>query len=248
MFLEDKIAIVTGASRGIGKAIALKLAQKGANVIVNFAGNSQAAEEVVNKINELGRQAYSFKANIANEAEVKEMIDFTLEKFGKIDILVNNAGITKDTILLRMKEDDWDDVMETNLKGTFLCTKAVARPMMKKRSGRIVNISSVVGFTGNLGQGNYTAAKAGMIGFTKTVAKELASRGITVNAVAPGFIQTDMTDSLSDDIKQSIFEQIPMGKLGNVDDIAEAVLFLVSDGANYITGQTIHVNGGMLMQ
>lgn len=248
MFLEDKIAIVTGASRGIGKAIALKLAQKGANVIVNFAGNSQAAEEVVNKITELGRQAYSFKANISNEAEVKAMIDFTIEKFGKIDILVNNAGITKDTILLRMKEEDWDDVMETNLKGTFLCTKAVARPMMKKRSGRIVNISSVVGFTGNLGQGNYTAAKAGMIGFTKTIAKELASRGITVNAVAPGFIETDMTDSLSDDIKQSIFNQIPMGKLGNVDDIAEAVLFLVSDGANYITGQTIHVNGGMLMQ
>jgi 3-oxoacyl-[acyl-carrier protein] reductase len=248
MFLEDKVAIVTGASRGIGKAIAIKLAREGANIIVNYAGNSQGAEEVVNTIKDIGRQSYAFQANVASAEDVEAMVKFTMEKFTKIDILVNNAGITKDTLLMRMKEEDWDAVLDINLKGTFLCTKAVTKVMMKQRAGRIVNISSVVGFMGNPGQSNYTAAKAGMIGFTKTVARELGSRGITANAVAPGFIETDMTHTLTDEVKSKLKEQIPLGKMGSSEDIANAVTFLVSEAANYITGQTIHVNGGMIME
>jgi 3-oxoacyl-[acyl-carrier protein] reductase len=248
MFLEDKVAIVTGASRGIGKAIAIKLAREGANIIVNYAGNSQGAEEVVNTIKDMGRQSYAFQANVASAEDVEAMVKFTIEKFSKIDILVNNAGITKDTLLMRMKEEDWDAVLDINLKGTFLCTKAVTKVMMKQRAGKIVNISSVVGFMGNPGQSNYTAAKAGMIGFTKTVARELGSRGITANAVAPGFIETDMTHTLTDEVKSKLKEQIPLGKMGSSEDIANAVTFLVSEAANYITGQTIHVNGGMIME
>lgn len=247
MVLDGKVAIVTGSSRGIGKAIALKLAQKGAKVVVNYAGSQAAAEEVVASIKEAGGEAFSFKADISVETEVNELIKATSEAFGKIDILVNNAGITKDNLLMRMKEADWDAVLNTNLKGVYLCTKAVIKPMMKQRYGKIINITSVVGQMGNPGQGNYAAAKAGVIGFTKSIAKEVASRNITVNAVAPGFITTDMTDELGDKVKEELIKQIPLERLGAPEDVAEAVVFLASDSANYITGQTLNIDGGMVM-
>jgi 3-oxoacyl-[acyl-carrier protein] reductase len=245
--LKGKTALVTGASRGIGKAIALELAKQGANVAVNFAGNAQKAEEVVSEIKAFGVEAIAIKADVANSDEVAAMVKATIETFGSLDILINNAGITRDGLIMRMKEEDWDAVINTNLKGVFNCAKAVTRQMMKQRFGRIVNISSVVGVLGNAGQANYVAAKAGVIGLTKTLARELANRNITVNAVAPGFIETDMTDELSTEIKQELLKQIPLTKLGKPEDIAMVVRFLVSDDANYMTGQTLHVDGGMVM-
>lgn len=247
MKLEGKVAIVTGASRGIGREIALELARQGANVVVNYAGNEAKANEVVDEINKLGKEAFAIQCDVSNADSVSEMVSAALEKFGQIDILVNNAGITKDNLLMRMKEQEWDDVININLKGVFLCTKAVTRQMMKQRSGRIINISSIVGVSGNPGQANYVAAKAGVIGLTKTTAKELASRGITVNAVAPGFITTDMTDQLPEEVKAEMLKQIPLARFGEPKDIANVVTFLASDDSKYMTGQTLHVDGGMVM-
>lgn len=245
--LENKVALVTGASRGIGKAIALDLANNGASIAVNYAGNEAKANEVVDEIKANGGNAIAIKADVSNGDEVQAMIKEVLNEFGQLDILVNNAGITRDNLLMRMKDSEWDDVIDTNLKGVFLCTKAVTRQMMKQRNGRIINITSVVGVSGNAGQANYVAAKAGVIGLTKTTAKELASRNITVNAVAPGFITTDMTDELNEDIKADLLKQIPLATLGEPSDIANVVTFLASEKSKYITGQTLHVNGGMVM-
>lgn len=245
--LKDKVAIVTGASRGIGRAIALALAESGADIVVNYAGSEQAAREVAGEIEGLGRKALLIQADIADAGQVDQMVQQTIEAFGKVDILVNNAGITRDNLLMRMKDDEWDQVISTNLKGVYLCTKAVTRPMMKQRGGRIINIASVVASLGNAGQANYVAAKAGVIGLTKSVARELASRGITVNAVAPGFIETDMTAKLGEDIQAGINAQIPLHRMGRPEEIAAMVRFLATDQASYITGQTIHVDGGMYM-
>jgi len=245
--LTGKVALVTGASRGIGRAIALTLAEAGADVAVNYAGSEAAAAEVVALIEAMGRKAVKVKADVSSTQEVEGMFKLVLETFGKLDILVNNAGITRDNLIMRMKEDEFDQVIATNLKGVFNCVKAATRPMMKQRSGRIINISSVVGVLGNPGQANYVAAKAGVIGMTKATAKELASRGITVNAVAPGFIETDMTDKLPEEMRTQLLQQIPLAKLGQPEDIAKAVRFLASDDASYMTGQTIHVDGGMYM-
>lgn len=245
--LEGKVAVVTGASRGIGRAIALKLADEGAKVVVNYSGSQAKAEEVVARIQENGGEAISVQASVSQSEEVTALIDTAVKTFGSLDILVNNAGITRDNLLMRMKEDEWDDVLNTNLKGVFLCTKAVTRQMMKQRAGRIINISSIVGVAGNAGQANYVAAKAGVIGLTKTTAKELASRNILVNAIAPGFIETEMTDQLPEELKQGMLTQIPLEKLGQPEDIAKAVAFLASDDANYMTGQTLHIDGGMVM-
>ncbi|MBO1510445.1 3-oxoacyl-[acyl-carrier-protein] reductase [Metabacillus bambusae] len=245
--LENKVALVTGASRGIGKAIALELAENGASVAVNYAGSEAKANEVVDEIKANGGNAFAIKADVSNTEDVQNMIKEVISQFGQLDILVNNAGITRDNLLMRMKDAEWDDVINTNLKGVFLCTKGVTRQMMKQRSGRIINITSVVGVSGNAGQANYVAAKAGVIGLTKTTAKELASRNITVNAVAPGFITTDMTDELSEEMKAEMLKQIPLAKLGEPSDIANIVTFLASEKSKYITGQTMHVNGGMVM-
>lgn len=245
--LEGKVAVVTGASRGIGRAIALKLADEGAKVVVNYSGSQAKAEEVVAAIQANGGEALAVQASVSKTEEVTVLMDAAVKTFGSLDILVNNAGITRDNLLMRMKEDEWDDVLNTNLKGVFLCTKAVTRQMMKQRAGRIINISSIVGVAGNAGQANYVAAKAGVIGLTKTTAKELASRNILVNAIAPGFIETEMTEQLPEEIKQGMLTQIPLAKLGQPEDIAKAVAFLASDEANYMTGQTLHIDGGMVM-
>ncbi|MBP1991376.1 3-oxoacyl-[acyl-carrier-protein] reductase [Paenibacillus eucommiae] len=245
--LNGKVALVTGASRGIGRAIALQLAEAGADVVVNYAGSEEAAGKVVAEIEALGRKAIKCRADVSSFQEAEDLVKQTIEAFGKIDILVNNAGITRDNLIMRMKEDEFDQVIATNLKGVFNCLKAVTRPMMKQRSGRIINISSVVGVLGNPGQANYVAAKAGVIGLTKSAAKELATRGITVNAVAPGFIETDMTDKLTGDTRDQLLKSIPMERLGQPEDIAKAVRFLASDDASYMTGQTLHVDGGMYM-
>lgn len=245
--LEGRVAVVTGASRGIGREVALTLAKYGAYVVVNYNGSEEKAKEVVAEIETLGRKAIAIKASVSNMDEVSQMIDETVEKFGKIDILVNNAGITKDNLVLKMTEDDFDAVIDTNLKGTFLCMKQVYRLMMKQRYGRIINMSSVIGVSGNAGQVNYAASKAGVIGMTKSLARELGTRGVTVNAIAPGFIETEMTDVLSDKVKQEIEGQIPLKRMGQVQDVAEAVAFLASDKAAYITGQVLHVDGGMVM-
>lgn len=245
--MTTKVALVTGSSRGIGRAIAIELAKKGYHVGINYSGNQEKAEEVVAEIEKLGQEAIAIKANVSLEAEVKEMVKTVTKKWGRLDVLVNNAGITRDNLLMRMKEEEFDQVIDTNLKGAFLCIKSVSRQMMKQRSGRIINISSVVGESGNPGQINYVASKAGVEGMTRTAAKELASRNILVNAVAPGFIETEMTDQLSESIKAEMFKMIPLEKLGQAEDVAKAVTFLASDDANYITGQTLHVNGGMLM-
>lgn len=245
--LQGRTALVTGASRGIGRAIAIALAEAGADVAVNYAGSEKAAEEVVNTITGLGRHAFKIKADVSKAWEAEDMIKQTIDRLGKLDILVNNAGITRDNLIMRMKEDEFDAVIQTNLKGVFNCIKAATRPMMKQRSGSIINISSVVGFTGNPGQANYVAAKAGVIGLTKAAAKEMSSRGIRVNAVAPGFIETDMTDKLSEEQRSAIMAQIPLARMGQADEIAKAVRFLASDDASYMTGQTLHVDGGMYM-
>jgi 3-oxoacyl-[acyl-carrier protein] reductase len=247
MNLKGKAALVTGASRGIGREIALELARKGANVAVNFSGSEAKANEVVDEIKALGREAFAVKCDVSSSEEVAAMVKGTIDNFGKLDILVNNAGITRDNLLMRMKEEEWDDVININLKGVFLCTKAVTRQMMKQRQGRIINIASVVGVSGNPGQANYVAAKAGVIGLTKTAAKELASRNITVNAVAPGFITTDMTDKLSEEVKAEMLKQIPLARLGEPKDIAKITAFIASDDSSYMTGQTLNVNGGMVM-
>jgi len=244
--LENQVAIVTGASRGIGRAVALGLGAAGAKVVVNYARSSTAADEVVAQITAAGGTALALQADVSDEAQVDTLIKATLEQWGRIDVLVNNAGITRDTLLLRMKPADWQAVIDLNLTGVFLCTRAVAKPMMKQRSGRIVNIASVAGQMGNPGQANYSAAKAGVIGFTKTVAKELASRGVTANAVAPGFIETDMTSNLPN--TEGILKFIPLGRFGQPDDIAGMVLFLAAaPAAGYITGQVFNVDGGMVM-
>lgn len=243
--LKDKVAIVTGSSRGIGKATAIALAEAGATVIVNYANSAGAAEQVVAEITAGGGQALAVKANVAKAEEVEELVKITKEQFNRIDVLVNNAGITRDTLLLRMKLEDWQAVIDLNLTGVFLCTKAVSKIMLKQKSGRIINISSVAGLMGNPGQANYSAAKAGVIGFSKTMAKELASRGITVNAIAPGFIETDMTHELA---VEEILKAIPLNRFGQPEDIAGMARFLAGDpAAAYITGQTFNVDGGMVM-
>lgn len=247
MLLDGRYALVTGASRGIGRAIALRLAAEGAAVALNFAGNVAAAEAVRKEIESAGGKAILVPADVADETAATEMVEKTVEAFGAIDILVNNAGITRDGLLLRMKEEDWDAVLNTNLKGVFHCSKAAAKFMMKKRYGRIVNLASVVGLVGNSCQANYAAAKAGVIGFTKALAKELAGRGITANAIAPGFIRSDMTDVLPDKVKETMLAGIPLGRAGEPEDVAKAALFLASDQAAYITGQVLTVDGGMVM-
>ena len=247
MTLVGKVALVTGGSRGIGRAIALKLAENGADVAINYAGNTAAAEEVKAAIEQMGRKALLIQCSVADTDGVQVMVNQVVKELGRLDILVNNAGITRDGLLMRMKEADWDDVMNTNLKGVYNCSKAVMRTMMKQKSGRIVNMASVVGEMGNAGQANYAAAKAGVIGFTKSLAKEVAFRGITVNAIAPGFIATDMTRVLSDDQKAEMARTIPLGRAGQPEDVANAVLFLASEGAAYITGQVLNVDGGMVM-
>lgn len=244
---EGKAAIVTGASRGIGREIALQLGREGAKVAVNYSGSKEKAEEVVALIQEAGGEAFAIQADVSNADSVKNLVDETIQTFGSLDILVNNAGITKDNLLMRMKEDEWDAVIDTNLKGVFLCTKAVTRQMMRQRAGKIVNVASIVGVSGNPGQANYVAAKAGVIGLTKTTAQELASRNIFVNAVAPGFITTEMTDALPEDVQTQMLATIPLAKLGEAAHVAKTVLFLLSEDADYITGQTIHVDGGMVM-
>ena len=247
MNLTGKVALVTGASRGIGRRIAVTLAGYGATVIVNYNGSQAKAEEVVTEIERNGGHAEAIQCNVAEFDEAKELIDKVVKSYGRLDILVNNAGITKDNLILKMSEEDFDAVLSTNLKGAFNCVKHVARQMLKQRSGRIINISSVSGVMGNTGQANYCASKAGVIGLTKSVARELGSRGITSNAVAPGFIETEMTAVLSDDVKKSMGEQIPLKRFGQTKDIAETVAFLASDLAGYITGQVIQVDGGMAM-
>ncbi|MEC4985963.1 MAG: 3-oxoacyl-[acyl-carrier-protein] reductase [Oscillatoria sp. PMC 1068.18] len=243
--LPNMVAIVTGASRGIGHAVALALASEGAKVVVNYARSSQAAEEVVAEITAAGGEAIARQADVSDEAQVDNLVKQTLEKFSKVDILVNNAGITRDTLLLRMKPKDWQAVIDLNLTGVFLCTRAVSKLMLKQKSGRIINIASVAGQMGNPGQANYSAAKAGVIGFTKTVAKELAQRGITVNAIAPGFIETDMTSDLKSD---EILKYIPLNRYGKPEEVAGMVRFLAADpAAAYITGQVFNVDGGMVM-
>lgn len=240
-------ALVTGASRGIGRSIALQLAEEGYNVAVNYAGSKDKAEAVVEEIKAKGVDSFAIQANVANGDEVKAMIKEVVSQFGSVDVLVNNAGITRDNLLMRMKEQEWDDVIDTNLKGVFNCIQKVTPQMLRQRGGAIINLSSVVGAVGNPGQANYVATKAGVVGLTKSSARELASRGITVNAVAPGFIVSDMTDALSDELKDQMLEQIPLARFGEDTDIANTVAFLASDKAKYITGQTIHVNGGMYM-
>ncbi|HEN4279296.1 TPA: 3-oxoacyl-[acyl-carrier-protein] reductase [Staphylococcus aureus] len=242
-----KSTLVTGASRGIGRSIALQLAEEGYNVAVNYAGSKEKAEAVVEEIKAKGVDSFAIQANVADADEVKAMIKEVVSQFGSLDVLVNNAGITRDNLLMRMKEQEWDDVIDTNLKGVFNCIQKATPQMLRQRSGAIINLSSVVGAVGNPGQANYVATKAGVIGLTKSAARELASRGITVNAVAPGFIVSGMTDALSDELKEQMLTQIPLARFGQDTDIANTVAFLASDKAKYITGQTIHVNGGMYM-
>lgn len=245
--LKDKVAIVTGGTRGIGRAIALKLADKGANIVINYRNSDKEAEELKAILEEKGVKVLTVKCDISNFEDSKNLMDKCKEVFGKIDILVNNAGITKDTLIMRMKEEDFDNVIDVNLKGTFNCAKHASAIMLKQRFGKIINMTSVVGIAGNAGQVNYAASKAGVIGLTKSLAKELGSRGITVNAVAPGFINTDMTASLSEKVKEEASKNIPLKRLGDPEDVANLVGFLASDAANYITGQVINVDGGMVM-
>ncbi len=245
--LKGKIALVTGASRGIGRQIAISMAREGALVIVNYNGSAARAEETVKEITESGGQAEAVQCNVSDYAAVEEMMKYVIGKYKRLDVLVNNAGITKDNLLMKMGEEDFDAVIGINLKGAFNCTKHVSRQMLKQKGGRIINISSVSGVMGNAGQANYCASKAGVIGLTKSVARELGSRGITVNAIAPGFIDTEMTEVLSEDVKMAMGEQIPLKRFGRTEDVAEAAVFLASDRAAYITGQVINVDGGMAM-
>lgn len=245
MNLEGKKALVTGASRGIGKAIAIRLASEGAIIGVNYNASEQEASDVVDEIRSLGSNAIKLKGNIADSKDAQNLIQLAEDEFGGLDILVNNAGITKDNLLMRLSEEDWDQVIDTNLKGAFLCTKAALRSMVRQRYGKIINMSSVVAITGNAGQSNYTAAKAGLIGFTKTIAREVASRGITVNAIAPGFIETQMVNAINLQMQEKILDRIPLGYFGTPEDVAGVVAFLVSEDARYITGQVIGIDGGL---
>jgi 3-oxoacyl-[acyl-carrier protein] reductase len=247
MRYKNKNVLVTGASKGIGAQIALDYAKEGANVLINYSNSEEPARLVKEQIEALGSKAQIYKANVSNEDEVQKMIEYMVAEFGSIDILINNAGITKDSLIMRMKSEDFDQVIDINLKGTFLCSKYACKYMSKNKWGRIINISSVVGVIGNAGQANYSASKAGIIGLTKSFAKEYASKGITSNAVAPGFIQTDMTDKLTDEVKENYLRNIPLSKFGTAKDISNVVRFLSSEESHYITGQVIHVDGGMVM-
>ncbi|PKM86456.1 MAG: 3-oxoacyl-[acyl-carrier-protein] reductase [Firmicutes bacterium HGW-Firmicutes-10] len=245
--MSNLTVLVTGGASGIGKACALTFAQAGYNVVVNYGHSEQAALDVTKQCKEFGVEAFAVKADVSKQDEVNAMVDLTLKTFGSIDVLINNSGITKDNLLLRMTSEDFSDVLDVNLLGTFHCVKAVVKPMMKARKGKIINMASVIGQIGNIGQANYAASKGGIIALTKSVARELASRNVTCNAIAPGFIQTKMTDVLSDEVKSGILGQVPMARLGQPEDVAKVALFLASDAANYITGQVINVDGGMVM-
>ena len=247
MLVEDKIAVVTGAGRGIGRGVALALAREGAMVVVNYNGSKERADEVVAEIEKNGGKAVAIRCNVSDFEQAKEFFTGVVKEYGRIDVLVNNAGITRDNLLMKMSEEEFQDVIQTNLAGVFHGVKFVTRPMMKQRQGRIINMASVSGIMGNMGQANYSASKAGVIGLTKAAAKELSSRSITVNAVAPGFIATDMTDKLSETVKEEACKTIPLGAFGTVEDVAEAVVFLASDKAKYITGQVLCVDGGIAM-
>lgn len=246
--LKGKKALITGASRGIGRAIALSFAENGADIFINYASSSEEAEKLAEEIRTMGRRAEIFRADVSDFSAAEEMVSVMKKTMGSVDILVNNAGITRDNLVLRMSEEDFDDVLRINLKGSFNCSKHAGRIMLKQKQGKIINISSVVGITGNAGQVNYSASKAGILGMTKSFAREFAPRGINVNALAPGFIATDMTDRLSEDIREKISGDIPLGKMGTAEDVAKAALFLASDLSSYITGQTLSVDGGMVMQ
>ena len=248
MIEGGRVAIVTGGGRGIGREVALRLGREGADVAISYRSNDAAAEEAADEVRAAGARCETFKGDVASREDVEALFKGVNEAFGRVDILVNNAGVTRDNLMMRMKEDEFDEVLRTNLKGTYLCTRTVLRPMVRARWGRIVNVSSVVGLVGNAGQANYAASKAGIIGFTKSVAREVAQRGITVNAVAPGYVETELTGSLSEEIKDAIRGQVPMGRFGEPGEIAEVVAFLVGEGAGYVTGQTLAVDGGMTMQ
>ena len=248
MINEGRVALVTGGGRGIGRAIAVRLAEEGAKVAISYRSNEEEAGKTAGMVREAGGECEIFKGDVASPEDVETLFKGVNETFGGVGILINNAGVTKDNIMLRMKEDEFDDVIQTNLKGTYLCTRAVLRSMVRARWGRIVNVSSVVGLVGNAGQANYAASKAGIIGFTKSVAREVAPRGITVNAVAPGYVETELTSGLPDEVKEQIRAQTPAGRIGEPEEIAEVVAFLAGEGASYVTGQTISVDGGMVMQ
>ncbi|HLL98042.1 MAG TPA: 3-oxoacyl-[acyl-carrier-protein] reductase [Rubrobacteraceae bacterium] len=248
MIEEGRVAIVTGGTRGIGRAIALRLAAEGANVAVSYRSNNDVAEETAEAVRAVGVECELFKGDVASPEDVQALFKGVSDVFGRVDILINNAGITRDNIMMRMKEDEFDEVLRTNLGGTYLCTRAALRPMVRARWGRIVNVSSVVGLVGNAGQANYAASKAGIIGFTKSVAREVAQRGITANAVAPGYVETELTGRLPEEVKDRIRSQVPMGRFGEAEEVAEVVAFLAGEGAGYVTGQTIAVDGGMTMQ
>jgi 3-oxoacyl-[acyl-carrier protein] reductase len=245
---EGRVAVVTGGGRGIGRAVAVRLANEGANVAISYRSNDVAAEEVAEEIRAVGVQCEIFKGDVASPEDVDALFKGVGEAFGPVEIIVNNAGLTRDNLMMRMKESEFDEVLDTNLKGTYLCTRAALRPMIRARWGRIVNVSSVVGLVGNAGQANYAASKAGIIGFTKSVAREVAQRGITANVVAPGYVETELTSSLSEEVKGQIRDQVPAGRFAEAEEVAEVVAFLAGEGAGYITGQTVAVDGGMTMQ
>jgi 3-oxoacyl-[acyl-carrier protein] reductase len=245
---EGRVAIVTGGGRGIGRAVAVRLGKEGANVAISYRSNDATAEEAAEEVRAAGVRCEIFKGDVAAPEDVEALFKGVIDAFGQVDILVNNAGVTRDNLMMRMKEEEFDDVLRTNLKGTYLCTRAVLRPMIRARWGRIVNVSSVVGLVGNAGQANYAASKAGIIGFTKSVAREVAQRGITANVVAPGYVETELTGSLPDNVKDQIRGQVPAGRFGETEEVAEVVAFLAGEGAGYVTGQTVAVDGGMTMQ
>lgn len=248
MIDEGRVAVVTGGGRGIGRAVAVRLANEGANVAISYRSNDAAAEEVAEEVRAAGAQCETFKGDVASPEDVDALFKGVGEAFGPVEILINNAGLTRDNLMMRMKENEFDEVLSTNLKGTYLCTRAALRPMVRARWGRIVNVSSVVGLVGNAGQANYAASKAGIIGFTKSVAREVAQRGITANVVAPGYVETELTSSLSEEVKDRIREQVPAGRFAEAEEVAEVVAFLAGEGAGYITGQTLAIDGGMTMQ